>query len=216
MDFLKALFGDGKALTFEEFTAQAQAAKMNLADLSKGGYVSEAKFNDKVNGLTQQVTHLTEQIAQRDADMATLRTDLEAAQADAGKLPGVQQALTDLQTKYTQDAADYENRMARQRYEFMVTERANGLKFSSTAARKAFVQEAIGKDFKVDGDTLLGYEDFVNKYKADDPGAFAPETPPAPDKPKPEIVLPTGNPPAPDAGAFSGLFHFNGVRPKQE
>lgn len=177
MDFLKALFNGG-TLTFEQFAEAAKTAKMNLVNLADGGYVSQAKFDDKVNGLTQQVSQLNEQIAQRDTDIATLRTGLEAAQADASKLPGVQQSLSDLQNKYAQDKTQYEANMAKQRYEFAVRERANGLKFSSAAAKKAFVQEAISKDFKMDGDTLLGYEDFVTKYKADDPGAFVQETPP--------------------------------------
>ena len=121
MEFLKALFGDGQ-LTFEQFAEAVKAAKMNLVNLADGGYVSQAKFDDKVNGLNQQVSQLNEQISQRDADMATLRTSLEAAQADASKLPGVQQSLSDLQTKYAQDKTQYEANMAKQRYEFAVRE----------------------------------------------------------------------------------------------
>ena len=95
MEFLKALFGDGQ-LTFEQFAEAVKAAKMNLVNLADGGYVSQAKFDDKVNGLNQQVSQLNEQISQRDADMATLRTSLEAAQADASKLPGVQRVTRSL------------------------------------------------------------------------------------------------------------------------
>lgn len=191
MDFLKALFGDGP-LTYEQFAEAVRAAKMNIVNLADGGYVSQAKFDDKVNGLTQQVSQLNGQISQRDADMATLRQSLEAAQADAGKLTGVQQSLSDLQAKYAQEKAQYEKSMADQRYEFAVRERANGLKFSSAAAKRAFVQEAISKEFKMDGENLLGFDDYVAKYKTDDPGAFVPDTPPVdPSKPTPpEITLP--------------------------
>lgn len=197
MDFLKALFGDGP-LTFDQLAEKAKAAKMNIVNLADGGYVSQAKFDDKVNGLNQQVSSLTEQITQRDADMATLRTNLDAAKADASKLPGVQQSLSDLQAKYAHDKTEYEQSMAQQRYEFAVRERANSMKFSSAAAKRAFVQEAISKGFKMDGDSLLGFEDFATKYKADDPGAFAQETPPdnppAPaTPPPPTITLPGRN-----------------------
>ena len=172
----------------------AKAAKLNVVNLADGGYVSQAKFDDKVNALTQQVTQLNEQIAQRDSDMAQLRTNLDAAQADASKLHGVQQSLSDLQNKYAADKAKLEADMAKQRYEFAVREKANGLKFSSVAAKKAFIQEAIGKEFKQDGETLLGYEDFLTKYKADDPGAFVsepdPNSPPKPTTPPPTITLP--------------------------
>ena len=102
MDFLKALFGDGQ-LTYDQLLEKVKEAKMNIVNLADGGYVSQAKFDDKVNGLNAQITQLNEQITQRDADMATLKTDLEAAQADAGKLPGVQQSLSELQTKYAND-----------------------------------------------------------------------------------------------------------------
>lgn len=178
MDFLKALFGDGP-LTFDQFVEAAKEAKLNLVNLADGGYVSKLKHEDQMGALNQQIATLTGQISQRDADMATLRTNLEAAQADASKLPGVQTALSELQTKYEQEKAQYEASAAKQNYEFAIRERANTLNFSSAAAKKAFVQEAISKGFKLDGDTLLGYEDFVTKYKADDPGAFVPETPPA-------------------------------------
>ena len=190
MDSLKALFDNGP-LTYEQFAEAAKAAKLKLVNLADGGYVSQAKYNDDVNGLNQQVSQLNDQISKRDADMATLKQSLESAQADAGKLSGVQQSLTDLQTKYAQEKAQLETTMAKQRYEFAVRERANTLTFSSAAAKKAFIQEAIGKEFKQDGDTLLGYDEFVAKYRTDDPGAFVQETPPADPKPTPpSITLP--------------------------
>lgn len=199
MDFLKALFPDGGALTYEQLEAAARERKMNIVNLADGGYVSKGKHDDTVKGLNGQITSLQGQINQRDTDLATLREQLTTAQADASKLGTVQQSLVDLQSKYNTEKSKYEQQLAHQNYEFMVRERANGLAFSSSAAKKAFMQEAIAKEFKVDGDTLLGYEDFVVKYKADDPGAFvaekAPEATPAPKTPK--VVLPSGGSPAP-------------------
>ena len=198
MEFLKALFSNGP-LTYEQLEAAAREQKMNVVYLAEGGYISKSKYDDAVNGLKGQVTDLQGQIASRDGDLTSLREQLTAAQADAGKLGAVQQSLTDLQTKYNADKTDYENKLTRQTYEYMVRERANGLHFSSAAAKKAFLQEAIGKDFKVDGESLLGYEDFVTKYKADDPGAFVAEKEPegAPKGKTPTVVLPSGGKPAP-------------------
>lgn len=216
MEFLKALFTDGEALTYDQLAEKAKAAKINAVNLAAGGYVSQAKFDDKVNTLTQQVETLKTQLTQRDTDMTNLQTKLTAAQTDASKLPEVQDALTKLQGQYATDKQDLEGKLARQAYEFDIRERAGQLKFSSAAAKKAFIQEAIGKDFKKDGDTLLGYEDFVTKYKADDPGAFVVEPPadPQPEPtPAPQIVLPGGK--GPGAGDPNTGFHFNfsGVRP---
>lgn len=212
MEFLKALFAEGEALTYEQLAEKAKAAKINAVNLAAGGYISVDKHNDKVNALTQQVDALNGQIAQRDTDMVTLQKQLSVAQADASKLGEVQSTLTDLQTRYDTDKHDLEGKLARQAYEFAVREKAGALKFSSAAARKAFIQEAIGKEFKQDGDTLLGYEDFVAKYKADDPDAFiAPTDKPA--APPPQLVLPTGQ----DKNRGDGSpfhFDFTGVRPK--
>lgn len=211
---LKALFNGG-ALTYEQFEAAVKEAKLNIVNLAEGGYVSQAKFDDKINDLNRQVTALNEQISQRDSDMATLKTSLEAAQADAGKLPNVQQSLTELQQKYAHDKAEYENSMARQRYEFAVREKANGLKFSSAAAKKAFVEEAISKEFKQDGDTLLGYEDFVTKYKATDPGAFVQETTPAP-APTPKVTLPGHDKPPANRRSLSELMQMKNSNPDMD
>lgn len=198
MDFLKPLFPNGGALTFEQLAEKAKEQKLNVVNLAAGGYISADKFNDKMNGLTQQVSDFQGQIAKRDTDLATLKDQLTTAQADAGKLGAVQQSLTDLQTRYNTDKTTYEQKMIQQSYEFAVREKANGLKFSSVSARKTFIQDAINKGFKMDGESLLGYDDFVTKYKADDPGAFAVDAPAEPTPPaptKPTIVLPVGGKP---------------------
>lgn len=197
MDFLKGLFG-AEALTYEQFVAKATEAKLNIVDIGGGQYVSRAKFDDRTKALEQQVKDLQGQITQRDTDIADLNTRLTAAQGDAGKLADVQQSLTDLQSKYDADKTAWEAAQAAQAYEFDIRERANGLKFSSTSAKRAFIAEAINKGFKRDGETLLGYEDFVAKYKEADPGAFVEEKPADP-TPAPKIVLPTGNQPKPGA-----------------
>ena len=177
---------------------------VRFADLSEGGYVSVDKFNAQVNGLNQQVKDLQGQITQRDTDISGLQEKLTAASADASKLAEVQTQLTGLQAKYTKDQKDWEAKTAKQRKEFMVRERANGLKFSSDAAKRDFLGQANVKDFQLDGETLIGYNEFFDKYKAENPTAFVEEKPadppPAdPPAPKPTIVLP-GNP----GGAPSG------------
>ena len=224
MDFLKQLFGDGEALTYEQLLQKAQAAGINAVNLSEGRYVSVDKYNDKVNGLTQQVTDLNGQLTQRDSDMSTLQESLKAAQADASKLAEVQQNLTTLQGQYAQQKTDYEGKLSRQAYEYRVREEAGKLHFSSASAKKAFVQDALARDFQQEGETLLGFSDFVAKYKTDDPTAFVPETPPADEKKPgengnpPSIVLPTGTKGNDPAGKNTGgfAFSFSGIRPKPE
>lgn len=197
MDFLKEFFKDG-ALTYEQLLAAVTGAKLNVVNVADGSYIAKTKYDNKVNSLTQQVTDLQSQVTQRDADLANLSEKLTAAQADAGKLSEAQTALTGLQSKYEADKQEWEQKSAQQAYEFMVRERANTLKFTSPAAKRDFIREANEKGFKVDGESLLGYDDFVTKYTADNPGALVEDKRAGDPTPTPPtIVIPNNgqNPP---------------------
>lgn len=191
---------------------------VRFADLSEGGYVSVDKFNAQVNGLNQQVKDLQGQITQRDTDISGLQEKLTAASADASKLAEVQTQLTGLQAKYTKDQKDWEAKTAKQRKEFMVRERANGLKFSSDAAKRDFLGQANVKDFQLDGETLIGYNEFFDKYKAENPTAFVEEKPadppPAdPPAPKPTIVLPGNSGGAPSGKSLVEMMKAKNANP---
>jgi len=192
---------------------------VRFADLSEGGYVSVDKFNAQVNGLNQQVKELQGQITQRDTDISGLQEKLTAATADASKLTEVQTQLSGLQAKYTKDQKDWEAKTAKQRKEFMVRERANGLKFSSEAAKRDFLGQANVKDFQLDGETLIGYNEFFDKYKAENPTAFVedkPKDPPPADPPspqKPNIVLPGKSDPATPGKSLSEMMKAKNANP---
>ena len=212
MEFLKALFESG-ALTYEEFAAKVKEAGLNVVNIADGSYVSRNKFNDTVNGLKTQVTDLQGQIAQRDTDLAGLNDKLASAQTDAGQLTAAQQALTALQTKYDKDLKAWEAKNAQQAYEYAVRTAAGREKFSSAAAQKQFVAEAIKQGFKMDGDTLMGYTDFLAKYKTEDPGAFITEEPAPAPAPAPQIVLPGKSTPAPKKMSLSELMRMKNENP---
>ena len=148
----------------------------------------------KADTLNEQITALNEQIKQRDADLTAMRDKLTAAQADAGKLTEAQTALSDLQAKYAADQKAWDEQKAAQAYEFAVKSKAGELKFSSNAAKNDFIRSAIEKGMKLDGDTILGFEDFKKAYMDADPTAFVPEEPA---KPSPTITLPGKSTPAP-------------------
>mgnify|MGYP004569710465 CR=1 FL=1 len=209
MEFLKKLFAEGEALTYEQLQQKATAAKLNIVDLSDGKYVSQVKYK----AATDQVADLQGQLAARDTDLTDLQTKLTAAQADASKLPDTQAALTALQTKYTTDQATWQEKVQKQMYEFQVREKAGAIKFTSAAAKRDFISQAIGKDFKQDGEKLLGFDEFVTSYTADNPGAISvPDPEPDDNKEPPRIVLPKGKPESSDKAVFG--FNFNGVRPR--
>lgn len=194
---------------------------VRFADLSEGGYVSRSKYDDKVNGLTQQVTDLQGQITQRDTDLAGLNEQLTAAQADAGQLAEAQKQLSSLQAKYDKDSKTWAAKSAQQAYEYAVRSKANELKFTSASAKKAFIEDAIAAQFKQDGDTLMGYTDFVTKYRETDPGAFVQEAPPADPTPTyptpaPTIVLPGKSNPAPKKMSLSEMMKAKNANPNME
>lgn len=194
---------------------------VRFADLGEGNYVSRTKYDDKVNGLTQQVTDLQGQITQRDTDLAGLNEQLTAAQADAGQLAEAQKQLSTLQSRYDKDSKEWARKNQQQAYEYEIRNRANELKFTSAAAKKDFIREAIAAQFKQDGDTLMGYTDFVTKYQENDPGAFVQETPPADPAPAdptpaPQIVLPGKSTPAPKKMSLSEAMKAKNANPNME
>lgn len=215
---LKALLGDDlyaqvQAKIDAQNAAENDPAKrVKLVDLSEGNYVGREKYDSNVAGLRQQVTDLQAQVSQRETDVADLQNKLTAASSDATKLTEAQKAVTDLQAKYDKERQNWEKKNAQQKYEFMVKEQVNGLKFTSRAAKNEFTRAAIASEFKTEGDTLIGFTDFLEKYKTDDPAAFVAEQKedPAP----PQIVLPK-NGGAPAEKPLFG-FSFQGVRPHGE
>lgn len=196
-----------------------KAKQVRFVDLSEGNYVGVSKYNDKVGSLTQQVTDLQSQITQRDTDLAGLNEQLTAAQADAGQLAEAQKQLATLQSKYDKDSKAWEQKNAQQAYEYAIRSKANELKFTSAAAKKDFIREAIAAQFKQDGETLMGYTDFVTKYQESDPGAFVVDTPPADSKPAdpaPTIVLPGKPSPAPKKMSLTEMMKAKNANPNLE
>lgn len=191
-----------------------QIMEENGKDIENARKGEQTKFETERGQLQGQITDLQGQITQRDTDLASLNEQLTAAQADAGKLTEAQNSLAALQTKYDTDKKDWEARTAAQAYEFAVKTAAGKLKFSSAAARRDFERGAIDKGLKMEGDKILGFDDYVTAYKTADPGAFVaeqPDPPADPPKPQPTIVLPGGKP---SGGSGKGFdFHFTGVRP---
>lgn len=166
----------------------------NGSDIENAKATAAKKFDTERETLQGRITELQGQVTQRDTDLSDIQKQLSAAKENADKLTEAQESLKGLQSKYDTERQAWEAKNAQQAYEFAVRERANTLEFSSTAAKREFIREAIGKGFKMEKDTILGFDDYVKVYKESDPGAFVTKQEPAPDPqpapPKPDIVLP--------------------------
>ena len=185
-------------LTYAQFEELAKDAK--FADLATGDYVSKKKYEDELAGKDSQISTLNDTISNRDKDLKALKEQLEtAAKADGADKEALDKLTADmasLQDKYNADMKAYKAQLAEQSYEFAVKEYANGLEFSSAAAKRDFVSQFKQAGLKMDGDMILGADDFKAKYQETNPDAFPVHTDPAPEpeKPLPKFVEPTGAP----------------------
>ena len=217
---IKELFekAENGVLTFDQFEALAKAGNAKFADLNEGNYVSKNKYTSDLEAKDDQIKALGETISTRDMDLTDLKAKLEAAGADTSKLAELTNQLQDLQGKYTAETKQYEEKLAKQAYEFAVKEFANSKKFTSEAAKRDFTRQMIAENLKFKDDKILGAEDFVTAYTESNKEAFVVENPnPTPDPtpaPLPHFVgsTPGGNPTPAESNAFAEAFHFTGVR----
>lgn len=213
---LKDLFdkAENGALTYEQFKSAMETAKANFVDVAEGGYVSKHKYDDDLKARDTQITTLNDTITKRDTDLADLKNKLKEAGTDATKLAELSANFDGLQNKYNTDIQEYQNKLAKQAYEFAVKEYAGTKKFTSNAAKRDFVQAMIAKDLKLENDTIIGADDFVKMYSTDNADAFVKENPqPADNKPKFTNPTPGAGDNQPAENAFLKAFNFTGVRP---
>lgn len=188
-----------------------QIMAANGEDIENARKAEQKAWEAEKEQLTAQISQLQTQADKRDADLKKLQEKLTAKDEDTVKLADAQKALEDFQNQYAEDKKTWEAQSKQQAYEFAVKTKAGSLKFSSNAAQKEFTREAIAAGLKMDGDDLLGWDDYVAKVKEADPAAFLSEDPaPADPAPAPAaIVAPTTNGSAGSGNPFS--FNFTKV-----
>lgn len=122
---------------------------------------------------------LTEQLAQRDTDIAALKTQ-------AGTSEELQTKLNDLQAQYTKATTDHKAALEAQAKELQakLDEQARdhaiekyfgGVAFTNDLSRDAAIAAFKAKDFKLDNGAFLGADDWLKNLKESNPAAFKPE-----------------------------------------
>lgn len=171
------------SMTYAEFEAALKDSGAKFADLSEGKYVSKSKYDDDIKAKDGSIEELNATITQRDTDLADLKGKLAEAGTDATKLSELQTNFDNLQSKYTTDMQEYQQKLADQKYEFAVKEYANGKEFTSQAAKRDFIRSLMSEKLKMKNDTIIGADDFANTYATENADAFKPveqtETTPA-------------------------------------
>jgi hypothetical protein len=208
---VKELFdkAENGVLTYEQFEQLAQASNVKFADLSEGNYVSKSKYNDDLNSKNTQIETLNTTIQTRDADLASIKKQLDEAGDDSQKLSTLSTELSTLQNKYNTDIEQYKEQLAKQAYEFAGTQ-----KFTSNAAKRDFIHSLIAENLKLnDKNEIMGANDFVSQYTEQNADAFVVENKEesSTSKTQPSFVQPTSqSAPQPNDNPFH--FSFTGVR----
>lgn len=133
---------------------------------------------------------------------ADVNREKQAAETAKAERDAIRTQLDEANTKlkgydpdWQQKAADAEQKAAAQvsalKADYAAENAAARLKFSSASAKKAFMADLAAKNLPLQGDSLLGFDDFVKTYRENDPGAFAADT-----KPPRIVASATGTPAA--------------------
>lgn len=178
---------ENKSLTWEEFEAIAKESKAKFADLSEGRYVDKQKYEDDLAKKETEIGTLNDTITTRNADLEALKTQLQNAGSDAGKLEEVTNSLTELKAKYDADTQALQTKLSAQAYEFAVRDYAGKQKFSSEAAKRDFTLSMINKKLPMEGNSIMGADDYLKAYAKTNADAFI-QKEPAPKQPEPQFV----------------------------
>lgn len=189
---LKEIFdkatSENKSLTYDEFMDIAKANNAKYTDLAEGKYVGKQKYDDDTAKLNTQISTLNDTIATRDADLTTLKEQLENAGTDAGELEKLTNSLVDLQAKYDTDTKNLQTKLSEQAYEFAVRDFANGQKFSSSAAKRDFERSMLEKKLPMENGNIMGANDWMKEYAKANKDAFVAEAPKTPATPQPQFA----------------------------
>lgn len=216
MDFLKSLFENG-AIDWDTFSAGVTEKGYKLADLATGKYVDKRKFETEV----KKGETLQEQLTARDTDIANLKTQLESKDTDTEtKVADLTSQITKLQGDYANAQKDFEKRLSAQSYDFAVREYANSKQFTSSAAKRDFINEMLSENLKMKDKMIIGADDFMKLYTEQNPDAIKVEQPKPEPQQQPEVqqqgkpffVQPTTPQADVKDNVFANAFHFAGVR----
>lgn len=107
--------------------------------------------------------------------LADREKDLEELKKTAGDADATRKQLEELQARYTAEAEAHKAEIAERDYSAAVDAAIGELKFSSKAARAAFVADLKASKLEMKDGKLEGFETYLKEARESDPGAFASE-----------------------------------------
>lgn len=132
-----------------------------------------AEHGKDIEGQKTTITSLT---TERDG----LKTQLDAANTTIQSykdldIEGIKAKAGEWETKYNTETKALKDQLEAAKYAAAVKEATAGLKFSSTAAQKAFIADLTAKKLPLQEGKLLGLDDFTKTYRESDPDTFKAE-----------------------------------------
>lgn len=168
MEFLKEYLGEELYKQVEEKLKGND--KVKLANLASGEFVSKQKYIDKeneVNTLNSELSTLKEEI--KNTDVEGLKNKIKELEDNSAK---------EIEKIKTESAAK---------------ELMNNYKFSSKLAQESALSRLLAKNLKLEGDKLLGADDYMKTLMNDYPEAFVTEDKKEDKKDQPGIKVKTGS-----------------------
>lgn len=158
-EFLKGLdLGNGAVLP-------DKAVEAIMAEYGK----SESKLKASIQSLTTERDGLQAQLSEASTTIQGYK-DLD--------IEGIKQSAANWETKYNTDTQALQEQLETTRKTYAAEQSVSGMKFTSEAAKRAYISDLLAKNLPLQDGKFLGQEAFTAEYKKTDPGVFAPETAP--------------------------------------
>lgn len=159
-EYLKRLFAEGEALTWEQLEAKIAAEKdLKLVNLTDGGYVAKEKLDAKtteLNGVKAQLDSARQEIqSYKDMD-----------------IDGVKRKADEWEQKYAADTTALQQKLDAQAVEFAAKTYLGKFKFANDLVRDAVYAKFMEKGFKREGDNFLGADEFMSEMQKTYPTGF--------------------------------------------
>lgn len=125
---------------------------------------------------------------------------------------GIKKAADDWKAKFEASEEDYRKKLSERDYNDAALSALSDVKFTSKAAKTAFLALLKEKQLKLDSGKLVGFDDVLTQAKTDDPSAFAS------DKPAPKFTDPITGKPLPEITkeAFAKMTYMEKLKLKTE
>jgi len=134
-------------------------------------------------------------ITTKDIEIKNLKGQLKDANKKIDEfkdldVEGIKKASDDYKLKFEQSEKDAEEKLTKLKYDFGLTNYVNKFEFASERVKKSILDDLKSKEFKLDGETFLGADDYIEKLKKSEPQSFAEDNGEAP----PKFTRPGGKP----------------------